>query len=182
VRTVGVCTDGHGRGTPAACSGSTCARAGFVGRFDERVDGVALIGHRLPVPIGDAGLDDIRRTQPPYRRPVPYGATSPRHRGSRNAHGVRRHRPACGAHARADFTSPHTCWSARKCTWDVPLCAACTFYRPRPGLVSSGGSSTTWATRAGRAHVRRVPRPCRVVVVCAGDGAGFGLCDASGHR
>jgi hypothetical protein len=115
---------------------------------------LALIGHRLPVPIGNAGLDDIRRTQPSCRRPGPHGATSPRRRGSRNVHGVRRHRPVCG-HARADFTSPHTCWSALKCTWDVPLCAACTFYRPRPGLVSSGGGSATWATRADRAGSRR---------------------------
>jgi hypothetical protein len=35
--------------------------------------------------------------------------------------------------ARADFTSPRTCWSARKYTWDVPLYAACTFNGPRPG-------------------------------------------------
>jgi hypothetical protein len=45
--------------------------------FDDRVDGVALIGHRLPVPIGNAGLDDSRRTQPSCRRPAPHGATSP---------------------------------------------------------------------------------------------------------
>jgi hypothetical protein len=95
------------------------------------------------------GLDGIRRTQPPCRRPAPHGATSPRHRGSRNPHGVRRHRPACG-HARADFTSPCTCWSAGEYTWDIPLSAGWTW--PRMGRAARcppGGGSLSARPSSG---------------------------------
>lgn len=106
-----------------------------MGHFGGRVDGVALTGRRLPVSVGNAGLDGIRRTRPSWRRPAPHGATSPRHRANRNPHGVRWHRPGCGQ-ARADFTSPCTCWSAGGYIWDIPLSAG-------------GGPGPGWAARRG---------------------------------
>ena len=107
VRTVGVCTDGRGRGAPRRVLVRRAPLSRVCGRFGDRVDGVALIGHRLPVPVGNAGL--MTSAAPGRLGTVPrrMGAMLPRHRGSRNPHGVRRHRPACG-HARADFTSPCT--------------------------------------------------------------------------
>ena len=77
------------------------------------------------------------------------GAMSPRHRPSRNPHGVRRHRPACG-HARADFTSPCTCWSAGEYTWDIPLSAGWTW--PRMGRAARcppGGGSLSARPSSG---------------------------------
>jgi hypothetical protein len=104
-------------------------------RLGGRVDGVALTGRRLPVPIGNAGLDGIRRTQPPCRRPAPHGATSPRHWGSRNPHSVRRHRPACG-HARADFTSP--CTAGQRA--NIPGIYLCLRGGPGPGWAARRGA------------------------------------------
>jgi hypothetical protein len=149
VRTVGVCTDGRGRGAPRRVLVRRAPLSRVCGRFGDRVDGVALIGHRLPVPVGNAGL--MTSAAPGRLGTVPRrtGAMLPRHRGSRNPHGVRRHRPACG-HARADFTSPCTCWSAGEYTWDIPLSAGWTW--PRMGRAARcppGGGSLSARPSSG---------------------------------
>ena len=84
MRTVGCFTDGHGRAAPAAFPAYRAPLSRVCWRFGDRVGGVPAPGRRVPVPVGNAGLAVIRRTQPVSVPSRAARAASPRRRPGRN--------------------------------------------------------------------------------------------------
>lgn len=144
------------------------------------------------MPVGNAGPDVIRRTQPSRCRPAPYGGHVAPSPGQPDPCTVYRHRPACG-HARADFTSPCTCWSAGEYTWDIPLSAGWT-WPPEPrwrlsthvalwDLRRAVGGCPWIASWQARQTIRVLRRICAVFAAQAGcPGAGVAELGDYRHR
>ena len=89
-------------------------RAGGVSRLDARRPSVTVPGAVCPCPQQTPGLMSFATSRPGgVPRHTGHSAPVGKPTGARNV--VQGNRPACG-HALAGFTSPRTCWSARKYT------------------------------------------------------------------